>query len=485
MQDSKKFAFDVGITLSASTVTMLVSFIITLILGRNLGADDLGLYKMTLTIYGIAMIIATLGVPSALIKHVAEYKNNQIKLNQYVSSGIITSFLFGIGFSLLFYFSSGLFSEIFKMQGLSSLIKLLSPIFPFALVDGALLGFLNGIREMKKHAMGAITRNVLMIVITVALIYYGFGVAGAVIGLVLSSIGNFLFLMFLTKKYFKISFFEYFQTTKKILSFGWKLLANNVINQINYRIDILFIGGFLTSTHVGYYVVAVSLSRFLWIVPDAIQRITYPATSEYWANNSYSSLQRMVDKSMKYTACILLPIGLGIGFFSKGIILKMFGGEFTNSVLPLQILILGAVFFGICSKPIGSSLAGANRPDLTLKTTSSGAIINIILNVILIPYFGIIGAAIATTLSLIIMSLIFIGLTIMTLSIKLDIKWFVKVVSITFIALLSFILGNSFINSYIFGFLVIVIYLLFLYKFFLTSKDIIFFKSLIPLLKTK
>jgi O-antigen/teichoic acid export membrane protein len=58
MQPSKKFAFDVGITFFASVVTLPLGFIITVLLGRYIGAGDLGLYRLTSTLYGIAMLIA-------------------------------------------------------------------------------------------------------------------------------------------------------------------------------------------------------------------------------------------------------------------------------------------------------------------------------------------------------------------------------------------------------------------------------------------
>ena len=65
MQESKKFAFDVGITVFASVVTLPLGFVITIALGRYLGAGDLGLYRMAATIYGIALLIAAIGIPEA------------------------------------------------------------------------------------------------------------------------------------------------------------------------------------------------------------------------------------------------------------------------------------------------------------------------------------------------------------------------------------------------------------------------------------
>jgi O-antigen/teichoic acid export membrane protein len=73
MQPSKKFAFDVGITFLASVVTLPLGFVITVALGRYLATGDLGLYRMTSTIYGIALLFAAIGIPVAMIK------NNKLK----------------------------------------------------------------------------------------------------------------------------------------------------------------------------------------------------------------------------------------------------------------------------------------------------------------------------------------------------------------------------------------------------------------------
>lgn len=82
MREAKKFAFDVGVTFLASLVSLLLGFVITVLLGRFLGAGDLGLYRMTGTIYGIAMLVAAVGIPAAMIKYVAEFRSDKTKLNQ-------------------------------------------------------------------------------------------------------------------------------------------------------------------------------------------------------------------------------------------------------------------------------------------------------------------------------------------------------------------------------------------------------------------
>jgi len=478
MQPHKKFAFDVGITFLASVVSLPLGFVITITLGRFLGAGDLGIYRMASTLYGIVMLFAAVGIPATITKYVAEFKNDRIKFNQIVSSGVITSLFLGVGFAVLFYFSSGLFADIFDMHGLSGLIKILSPVFPFALVGGALLGLLNGIREMTKYTVATIIQSVLMVIITVVLIYCGFGVAGAVAGVVLSSVGSSLFLIFVSRNYFKITLIEYLSTTKKMLRFGVQVLAAGSINQINNQLDIILIGFFLISTDIGHYAVAVGLSRFFWLIPLSVQRITYPATSSYWSENNHSALSNMLNKSMKYCTIILVLIGLGVGFFAKDIITTLFKEDFIYAVLPLQILLVGTVIRGSIAQPIGGSLSGIGRPGLTLKIVAIIATINATLDIILIPQIGIVGAAIATTISLSAGAFIGLFLVVKFVHIKFDVKWYLGIIGVALMAIVLFKFGMVFVNQFLLGGVILIGYSILIFRFFLTEEDKDMFKSL-------
>ncbi len=479
MQESNKFAFDVGITFIASVISMFIGFIITVLLGRYIGAEGLGLYRMVSTIYGIAMLFAAIGIPSAIIKYVAEYKGDRRETNSIVSAGIITSLFFGIGFSVLFYFLSGIFEGIFNMPGLSNLLKILSPVFPFALANGVLLGMLNGLREMKKFAISTIIQSALMLVISVALIYSGFGTAGVVIGIVLSSVFVCLYLVRVSRVYFKIMFDEYTKTTKKMLQFGLKVLAAGSINTINNQIDTILIGFFLASTDLGYYSVSIAYSSFFWLIPLSVQRITFPATSLYWSENNHIALNNMLNKSMKYCTVIMVLIGLGMGFFAQDIIITIFHKEdFVFAALPLQILLIGTVIRGSIIQPIGGSLSGIGRPGIDMKIIAIIAIVNTTLDIILVPKIGIVGAAIATTISLTVGSFTGLYFVVKFVHIKIDARWFLNIFGVAIIAIAMFKFGKIFLNPFLLGGAILIGYSILIFFFFLKEEDIYLFKSL-------
>lgn len=249
------------------------------------------------------------------------------------------------------------------------------------------------------------------------------------------------------------------------------MLGINATNVISNQIDIILIGYFLMAADVGYYSTAIAIAALFTIIPSAIQRITFPATSEFWSKNNHQALNKMIDKGMKYSACILLFFGLGVGFFAKEIIGFVFGPEFVCAALPLCVLLIARVIRGGTVVPIGNILPAIGRPDINLKLVVVCAGMNVALNILLIPIFGILGAAIATTISLLIGVIIALVLIIKLLPVKIDFRWYAYAMGTAFIALVSFLGAKNLINSYLLGSIILCLYAILILKFFLTKED--------------
>lgn len=478
MQESKRFALDISMTFVASLISMALVYMVTVLLGRYLGPSSLGLYRMNSTFYSFAMIIGMMGIPAAMIKYVAESKDSKEALYQIISSGVITSLVLGIGFVVVFYILSGTFARIFRMPELATLLKILSFVFPFTFVGGVLLGLLNGLREMKQYNTALVLQSALLIIITLPLVYRGFGVTGAVIGIVLSTLGYFLYLIWASKDYLRITFHGYITATKKMLKFSSQIFATNAIDLMSYRADIILIGYFLTAADVGNYTAAVGLSQFFWLIPNAIQRITYPASSEYWAVKNHAALQTMIDKSMKYSACIMLPIALAVEVFGKEFIIMLFGERFFHAFAPLEILLIGTVINGALVRAIGSCMAGVGRPDINLKIVTFSAAVGVVLNIVLIPHMGIVGAALATTLTLMVNSFLQLFFVIKIIQVKIDFKWFGKIAVVTLLAVMASIYVIV-VNTYFTGLIILCSFVVIILFWLLTREDRAYFMGLL------
>ncbi|RLI19417.1 hypothetical protein DRO49_00535 [Candidatus Bathyarchaeota archaeon] len=476
IRPAKKFAFDVGWVFISSVIVLMLHFFQKPVMARYLGPDGLGLFSMAFMIIGIVEIIAGFGIGEALVKYVAEYREYE-RVSSLTSSAFITISVFGIITSVALFFSSNLFADIFDMPYLSILLKIYAIAFPFSLIYGIILGFLRGLRKMKYFAFLRILDASLALAFILAFLAAGFWVEGAMLGILFEIIVIFVVGMLIMKKFMRFSLSDYQGNTKMLASFGSRIIGANIVGQIYYNIDTLMIGYFLTSTEVGYYAVAISLSRFFWLVPRAIATVAYPAISEYWANGNRQAVNKLVDKSTKYSACILIFAGMSIVFFAKDIITFLFTPEFLPAVLPLAILITGTVTSGIL-RSVGEIFASVGKVNLVLKISIIGAVGDIILNMILIPIYGIIGAATATAAS----QVLNVGITIYflrkALVIKLDTPWFIKMVMlISLLAVLFY--GLSILNHYFSATIALFLYTIAIIKYFLTKEDKAYFVSIV------
>ncbi|UCG54773.1 MAG: flippase [Dehalococcoidia bacterium] len=479
MQQIRKFAFDVGWVLVSSAVNLVIVFLLRIALARWLGSSDLGLYTMIVTVQEICVLVAGLGISTALVKYVAEYQSKRDKLIQIISSAFIISIIFSLIGSALLYFLSGTLAGLFNMPQLAHLLRILAIALPFSLLVEVELGLANGLRKMKNWASLMILRNCLMILLIITFVLLGFGVEGTVLGILLSSGAACIFGLHLFKGYLHPTRQEFLKDTMKLVSFGSQAFGANAVSLIANRADIIMIGYFLTAAKVGYYSIAVSLSMLFDIIPHAIQRITYPAITNYWYKENHRSLQEMVDKSMKYSACILLPVGLGFGFFAKEITTTVFGTEYIYAVPPFLILLISRLIRGATVQPIGSIFGSRGRPDIGLKIDTLSTALNIGLNVVLIPRYDIAGAAIATTISLLVGAVIFIVLLPRMVRVKIDARWYGWSLGLACVAVAIFWIGTKFIYPYIVGGALLVGYIIVVITLLLTKEDKAMFKSLV------
>ncbi len=471
MEQVKKFAFDIGWVVVGSVITLLIGFLLSIVLARWLGAADLGLYRMVLTIYGIATLAGTFGIPAALVKYVAEYEDDKDRLSQTITSGLISSVIFGVVTGILLYALSGTLASVFHMPELTHLLRILAFVFPISSILQITMALLNGLREMKTYAFLVILQNFLMILFVVAFVRLGFGVEGTVFGLILSVAGACIGGLYLSRKFLRLNLQNLIHNSRKLVFFGSQLFGANAVNVIANHADIMIIGYFLATADIGYYSIAISLSMFLTLIPSAIQTITYPATSRYWSQDNHQALRKMIDKSMKYSACILLPVGLGVGFFSREIVTAIYGGGFIYAASPLVVLLVARVIRGSTIIPIGGSFSAVGRPDIALKTTALSAGLNVGLNILLIPRMGILGAAVATTVSLLLATAIWLIFMPRILKVRPDYKWYIQAIGLAGLAIILFSAGIRLINPYVLGGIILVVYIALVLRFLLTRED--------------
>jgi len=387
----------------------LSHLLLRIVLGRELGPSGLGVYTLVFTIYMFGMQFAAFGISAALTKYVAEFGDDITKKKEYISSGIIGSAITGSAMGLVLYLLSDIISiGIFEMPEMSSLLKITALCFPFIAIHKAVLGALNGFRSMKAFAFLDAALNATVLLVSVFLVLsLDMNVIGAVLGFVIPTI-----ILGLTSILFvhsdlilpKRSFLQN-DILMEIFHFGFYVVLGNSIGYIYTNIDSLMIGYYLNEANVGHYAVAAIFVQGITLIPSAIQRVTSPIIAKSYAKKEYKSIVRLLKNATLKVLLISLFSSLFLVFFGKILILTIFGDLFLPAYLPLIILLIGYTIYSTFMS-IGTFYASIGYIKLTYKTALLSAILNIVLNIVFIPRYGIIGAAMATSTSLIVLTFI-------------------------------------------------------------------------------
>jgi len=189
-------------------------------------------------------------------------------------------------------------------------------------------------------------------------------------------------------------------TASEILKYSWPLALSGIVISIYMKIDQIMIKEMLGKTSIGHYAAAVKISEAWYFVPIAINSSLFPAI----INAKKRSLKEFYDRlKILYSFMLLSAVAISIPttIYSKYIINLLYKEQFdqASTVLMFHIWAGVLVSLGVVTSSI---IIANNKQNNALISTSIGAISNIILNLLMIPRFGIVGAAFATILSQII-----------------------------------------------------------------------------------
>ena len=183
--------------------------------------------------------------------------------------------------------------------------------------------------------------------------------------------------------------------TKDAVIFGLKNYLGGVLNFLHYRVDIFIINIFLNPTSVGFYFIAVRLAESIWLVSQSAATVLFPKVAAETDSQRLKDVTPIVCRNILFvTFLIVVPLLA----FSHWIIVLFYSEEFLASVRPFQILLIGTLFVAGWTI-LANDMGGRGKPMLVTFCSGFSVILNIVLNVILIPKKGIEGAALATAIS--------------------------------------------------------------------------------------
>jgi len=388
----KRIAKNTGVLFASQILSYVLMFIYVIYTARYLGAEGFGILSLALAFTGIFGILADMGLSQLTVREVARDKSLTGKyLGNITGIKIILSLLTLIIAYIVLYllnypiqtFIVVYFLIIYAV--LSSLSKIFYSIF-------------QAYEKLEFQSIGTFLNTLLILIITLIAIYLKMDVITFAFIYVIVGLLILIFNVLISKWKLKLPEIEIdWNFWKKSITEGFFFGFAGFFTEIYFNIDSVMISLLVGTAAVGWYNAAYRLIFVLMFIPSAIIASIFPVMSKYFESKK-DALKIEYEKIFRYIFLISILILIYGLLFSDKIILIIYGKAYNPSISALEVLIW-VIPFIFLTVLLGSLLAAVNKQRMVTIVAGVNAALNIVLNIILIPKYGFIGASVATVLT--------------------------------------------------------------------------------------
>jgi len=375
----------------ARVVPGFINFIALLLYTRLLEPSDYGIYAIILSIVALLDVLFFKWINTSVIRLGPGYKDNE---NIFIST-IIGCFVYVVLISI-FLIPFAIILVPSKYQS----YLLLSLLYFWAQAWGTLnLEITRSKLKPNIYSLMYLIRSTTSVIISVLLIYLGFGVKALFIGLILANI----FSSFINAKYWLLFKVKAIQNSiiTEVFRYGFPLSISAGLAIIIDSSDRFLLGLLGSENLVGIYSVTYDLiQRTIGVLLVIVNTSTLPIIINFYEDKQSKKLDIAIKNTLRLLLILGLPAVAGITVLSESITNVLLGENFSNQNKWLMPIIAFAILFS-CIKAyyFNISFHLKRRTRIQLRISLLGAICNVVLNFILIPMYGMIGAALATLIS--------------------------------------------------------------------------------------
>jgi O-antigen/teichoic acid export membrane protein len=404
-QELPGIAKGAGVLFTGGLIGKALIFLFTILIARALTPSDLGLYYLGSAIAFLLVVFAALGLEMGVLRFVSMFHGEKDSAR---AVGTIYSSLFialpaSIVISILLFLNAGeIAASIFDKPGLERTLSLFSLVIPFLVVGKIFIAVSLGSRLMRDKVANELGEILLRFFFTFLFVYLlGWGLEGAVLGVVLSGTMAAFLALYLAQKAIPIlnNRKKPIYALKKLLLFSYPQLFSEFFVSMTSYTDTLMLGYFRSAAEVGIYSIAAKLGLSAFMISASFRLVFAPIIADLHHQGDLERLSALFKVVTRWIFTLSLPVFLVLILFPEAI-LKIFGKDFTAGSTCLIILSLGYL---LCSGagPVNHMILMTGRSGLNSVNHLIGLILNLALNYLLIPKYGILGAAIAVFVSLV------------------------------------------------------------------------------------
>ncbi|HMB17662.1 MAG TPA: flippase [Candidatus Paceibacterota bacterium] len=364
--------------------------LIVIYAARILGAASYGVFSYVVGLAGFFTVLTDLGVKSTLTREVSQKPE---KADSYFATAFWIKMGLLVITALLIIFVAPLFSRIEAAKALIPFVALLTTFDALREFSSA---YFRGKEKMELDALLIIVANVSITIFGfVILTIFPTAKALTMTYILSAGTGALLGVYILKDKFVKV--FKYFRKklVKPILKASLPIAFLGILGVFMLNIDIVMLGFYEGAKEIGFYSASQKIVNLLYVIPSILAISTFPTISKFISKKNKKKTRELFEKSLTSSLLVAFPLAAGGAVVGDQLITFIYGAEYLPSASAFFFLILTPllVFPGMF---IGNYIFAHDKQKKIAPMVVAGAVINIVLNALLIPVWGIVGCALAT-----------------------------------------------------------------------------------------
>ncbi len=390
------FARRLGLSAITSFLVSLSSLILLPILTKTISTADYGSWSLILVTTSLVPSLVSMGLQFSVIRFLPKLNEKQDIRELFYSIAFVILFTSLIASGLLLLFSRQIAASF--LNGDLIVALLIAPNVFLACLNPLLFNYFRAFQQMKRYSALSILQAYLNVTIIAVFVYSGYGLKGAVIGLLIQQLIVFFVSACIIVQRIGVAVPK-FTNVRTYIGFGWPLVLSDMSSWVVNSSDRYLIGIILGTVAVGYYSPAYTLGGAVALISTPFITMLMPVLSKLYDENNLGDARTILKYSLKYYSGVAIPSFFVLSILAKPLLIILSTQQIaTNGYLVTPFVAAAALLLG-AYEVLLQAIAMTKKTAILGSIWVISAAMNFGLNLILIPYLGIIGAAMTTFLA--------------------------------------------------------------------------------------
>jgi O-antigen/teichoic acid export membrane protein len=425
-QEYSKFGRQVGYTITAQLAGLVLLLIQLPILTRGLGDTLYGTWALISVTITLITPFSVLSLYIAIVRFLAAEKDADVIREDFISTCTIV-FITGSALSILMLLLAGPMAElVFRDAGASQYLRLSSILILLNSFNMLVLGFLRTRRMIGLYTILTLAKIVLQLALIVLVFGLGFELEGVIYANIIALFIPDVVAMIIAVRQtgFEIPRFSHMRT---YLKWSLPLIPIEVMAWVIQASDRYLVSYFLGVAAAGIFSAAYNIGQYAAFAQVPLGIVLFPNVVKTHGEDRHLETKKYLKYSTKYVMMIAIPAAFGLSILAKPLLAILTTPEFTSGIIIVPFSAFGSVFY--CFYLMGFYVINlVNKTYLALRLLGTAAVLNFVLNIILIPRMGLLGVSLATLISSFALGMLTLVVTRRYINFELSLFFIIKTV---------------------------------------------------------